>query len=59
MVIFDHAQQKIIESTLRFPGFLPACKKISLFHHFISMIQSNLKSMTRLATPIFDHARPS
>ena len=41
-------------------------QNISLFHLFIftylficSYVQPNLKSLTRLATPIFDHAQPN
>ena len=50
MVIFDHADPKIIESTFNFPEFVSAWIK------WLYSISSFLRPATRLATPIFDHA---
>ena len=61
MAIFDHAQPKIIESTLCSPGFVPASKN-QLFHLLILEIQSVLEPSvftgTKLDIPIFYYAQP-
>ena len=55
--IFDPAQPKIIESTFSSPEFQPACKKT--FHSIYSFLRycQFLSPVTRLATPIFEHAQ--
>ena len=57
MAIFDHLQPKIIESTFSFPEFVPACKK-SVYSICIFRYRQFQSSMTRMATPIFDHTHP-
>ena len=48
MAIFDHAHPKIVESTLAF---------LNSYQHNYS-ICSFFRLVTRLTTPIFDHAQP-
>ena len=54
----DHAHRKIIEITFSFPEFAPACKiSVHSIHSFLRYSQSQ-SPITRLATPIFEHAQP-
>ena len=48
MAIFDHAHQKIIESTFSFTEFLPAWKKPTLFHLLHFERQSILESRNQI-----------
>ena len=50
--IFDKAHSKMIESTFSLPAFVLACKKSGY------VFRSYMSPMTRLATPIFEHAHP-
>ena len=55
---FDHVHSKIIESTFSFPEFVLACNK-SVYSICSFLKYSQFQSLvTRLATPIFDHAHP-
>ena len=51
MAIFQYIHPKITELTFGFPEFVPAWKKMTLFHLFIFLF-------LWLATPIFHHAKP-
>ena len=56
--ISDHVHPKIIEITLSFPEFAPACKKsVHSINSFLRYSQFQ-SPMTRLTTPFFDHVHP-
>ena len=56
--IFDHAHQKILEITFSFPQFPLASKKsVHSINSFLTHSQF-YSPVTRLATPISDHAHP-
>ena len=58
IAIFDHVHPKIIESTFSFPEFVLACSK-SVYSICSFLKYSQFQSpVTRLVTPIFDHAPP-
>ena len=57
MAIFDQAHPKIIETTFKFPKFIPTCKK--LVYSICSFLRySQFYGLeTKLAAPILDHVQ--